>query len=154
MSKFSAQVRTYRMVDSILMALGGGALLGLSGAMLFASHGRIAGISGILGQLLIPSTPDRDWRFSYIIGMLAGGLAVALLAPNWIVVTDGRTLVHFLAGGFLVGIGSRMMNGCTSGHGICGISRMSKRSFTAVSLFMLTGGLAVYLFGSLGMFAS
>ena len=142
------------MVDSILMALGGGALLGLSGAMLFASHGRIAGISGILGQLLIPSTPDRDWRFSYIIGMLAGGLAVALLAPSWIVITDGRTLVHFLAGGFLVGIGSRMMNGCTSGHGICGISRMSKRSFTAVSLFMLTGGLAVYLFGSLGMFAS
>ena len=85
--------------------------------------------------------------------MLAGGLVVALLAPGWIVVTDSRTLVHFLAGGFLVGIGSRMMNGCTSGHGICGISRVSKRSFVAVSLFMLTGGLLIYLFNSLGIFA-
>ena len=141
------------MLESILLALAGGMMIGLSGAMLFASHGRIAGISGILGQLLIPSTPDRDWRFSYIVGMLAGGLVIALFAPSWIVVAEGRTLGYLLVGGFLVGIGSRMMNGCTSGHGICGISRVSKRSFTAVALFMLTGCFCVYLFNTMGFFA-
>ena len=142
------------MLESILLALAGGMLIGLSGALLFASHGRIAGISGILGQLLIPSTPDRDWRFSYIAGMLAGGLLIAVFAPDWIVVAEGRSFGYLLFGGFLIGIGSRMMNGCTSGHGICGISRVSKRSFTAVPLFMLAGGVCVYLFSNLGIFVS
>lgn len=141
------------MLESILLALGGGMLIGLSGALLFASHGRIAGISGILGQLLIPTTPDRDWRASYIIGMLGGGLVVALFSPESIVIADGRTLNYLLFGGFLIGIGSRMMNGCTSGHGICGISRASKRSFTAVGLFMATGMACVYLFNALGIFS-
>jgi uncharacterized membrane protein YedE/YeeE len=114
----------------------GGALIGLAAALLMLSTGRIAGISGIFGGLLDPASSDKGWRVAFIAGLilapLTGGLVgfpVALpdMPASWIVA---------VAAGFLVGFGSRLGAGCTSGHGICGIARLSPRSIAATGIFM------------------
>jgi uncharacterized protein len=114
----------------------GGALIGLAAALLMLSTGRIAGISGIFGGLLDPGTGDRGWRVAFVVGLilapLTGGLAgfsVPLpdMPASWIVV---------VVAGLLVGFGSRLGAGCTSGHGICGIARLSPRSLVATGIFM------------------
>ena len=121
-----------------LSAAIGGALIGLSSVLLMLLTGRIAGISGIFGGLLKPDSRDRGWRIAFIAGLilaplLAGWIGQAMPAPqlpaNWIVI---------IAAGLLVGFGTRMGDGCTSGHGICGIARLSGRSIAATAIFMLT----------------
>lgn len=116
----------------------GGALIGLSAALLMLLTGRIAGISGILGGCLTPAAPDRGWRLAFIGGLLLAPLTAMLLgygvphpampASWWIVI----------GAGLLVGFGSRMGSGCTSGHGVCGIARLSPRSIAATAVFMAT----------------
>ena len=126
-------------------ALAGGALIGLAAAMFVLLNGRIAGISGILGGLLgKPAAGDTGWRVAFLVGML---LAPAL----WLVVRELPTIQIdagyplLIAAGLLVGISTRYGAGCTSGHGVCGISRLSPRSIVATLAFMATGFITVFV---------
>ena len=121
-----------------LSGLIGGALIGLAAAMLMLLTGRIAGISGIFGGLLSPATHDRGWRIAFIAGLIAVPLIAALVAgaplPS---PTMPASLIVIVIAGLLVGFGSRMGGGCTSGHGVCGVARLSARSLIATAVFMV-----------------
>ncbi len=125
-------------------ALAGGALIGLAAAAFILFNGRIAGISGILGGLLRPIRGDAGWRVAFLAGLLAAPVVYRVFAALPAVTVDAGagTLV---AAGLLVGIGTRYGAGCTSGHGVCGISRMSPRSLVATAAFMCAGFVTVYL---------
>jgi uncharacterized membrane protein YedE/YeeE len=129
---------------SVWHAVGGGMLIGLAAALLLLFNGRIAGISGIVGGLLRPARGDIAWRLAFLLGLLAAPLAYALVAvlPAVRVEAGSATLI---AAGLLVGIGTRYGSGCTSGHGVCGVSRLSPRSLVATAAFMLTGFVTVFL---------
>jgi uncharacterized protein len=121
-----------------LSAAIGGALIGLSAVLLMLLTGRIAGISGIFGGLLNPDSSDRGWRIAFIAGLilaplLAGWIGHAMPTPQ---LPSSWTVI--VAAGLLVGFGARLGGGCTSGHGICGVARLSVRSITATAIFMLT----------------
>lgn len=125
-------------------ALGGGVLIGLASAWLILMNGRVAGISGILGGVLDGAKGDRGWRVAFILGLLVGpaiwGLFHALPA------IDIRASTPMLvAAGLLVGVGTRYAAGCTSGHGVCGLSRLSPRSLAATMTFMAGGFATVYV---------
>ena len=135
-----------------LASLAGGVLIGISASMLLLLHGRIAGISGVVGGLLTPRRGDVSWRVLFLGGLLAGGLLLAWLSPGALDVSTGRPIWIVPVAGLLVGIGSSLGNGCTSGHGVCGISRLSPRSLAATATFMGTGvlaGLVLRLLGAL-----
>ncbi len=125
-------------------ALVGGVLIGLSAAAFILFNGRIAGISGILGGLLRPQRGDAGWRLAFLAGLLAApvlyGMVTAL--PEVTIDAGAGTLV---AAGLLVGVGTRYGSGCTSGHGVAGISRGSPRSLVATAAFMFAGFLTVYI---------
>lgn len=127
-----------------MYALVGGAMIGGAAALLLLTHGRIAGISGIIGGLLSPSTKDRSWRFAFLAGLVAAGVVAGVVAPA---TTGGASPALAIAGGLLVGYGARRGSGCTSGHGVCGLSRSSRRSLVAVATFMTTGAIAATLRG-------
>ncbi len=119
-------------------ALIGGALIGASAVLLMATHGRIAGISGLMSGSLFAERGDRGWRIAFLAGLIAAPLLYALVvAPPEFVMEAGLPLT--LAAGALVGFGTRLGAGCTSGHGICGLARLSARSMAAVGVFMLAG---------------
>jgi uncharacterized membrane protein YedE/YeeE len=134
------------MPTSWILALAGGALIGVASALLYLTHGRVAGISGILGGLLPPAAPDRAWRTAFIGGLLAAGAVAALVAPSAVGAATRSQLAVVIAG-LLVGFGTSMGSGCTSGHGVCGLSRGSTRSFAAVMTFMATGALTAWIAG-------
>ena len=116
----------------------GGVLIGLAATRLYATCGRIAGISGLLNRV-IEERNERGWRLLFLLGLLAGaGLWFTLGNPPLTARTD-FSLPWLLLAGLLVGIGTRLGNGCTSGHGICGLARLSKRSLVAVLVFMACG---------------
>lgn len=124
----------------------GGMLIGLSAAMLLLFTGRIAGISGIAGGLLTrPPRSEVVWRLLFVAGLLVGGVAMQLLSPAMFDFALDRSALALVAAGLLVGFGTRLGNGCTSGHGVCGISRMSPRSIAATMTFMATGAASVYV---------
>ena len=125
-------------------SLAGGLIIGAAAAAFVLLNGRIAGISGILGGLLRPARGDIGWRLAFLLGLVSAPLAYTLLAapPAVTVEADGLTLV---AAGLLVGVGTRYGAGCTSGHGVCGISRLSPRSMVATAGFMLAGFAIVFL---------
>lgn len=125
-------------------ALAGGLLIGLAAALLICFSGRIAGISGIVGGLLRPVYGDRTWRLAFLAGLLAAPWVYALMAGPLVsrIDTDWGTL---LAAGLLVGIGTRYGAGCTSGHGVCGLSRLSLRSAVATVVFMAGGFATVFV---------
>lgn len=125
-----------------LAGFGGGLLIGLSAALLFWLLGRIAGISGILGGLLTGAgAGDRAWRLCFLAGLLAAGFLIAP-AP---VLTPGISMPLLVVAGLLVGVGTRMSSGCTSGHGVCGLGRLSPRSLAATLTFMAAGFATVWL---------
>ena len=128
-----------------LSALLGGALIGLAAAMLLVLNGKIAGVSGIVGGLLKPGKGDWGWRLAFIAGLLAGPLIVHFLTTTPLTITIETELPWLIAGGLLVGFGTSLGSGCTSGHGVCGISRLSPRSIVATRIFMFFGALTVYL---------
>lgn len=125
-------------------ALAGGMLIGLSAAMLLLLNGRIAGISGIVGGLLRPARGDTGWRVAFVLGLLLAPAAYALFAPLP-VAHVGAGLPTLVAAGLLVGLGTRYGSGCTSGHGVCGLSRLSMRSLVATSAFMAAGFITVFV---------
>ncbi|MBF6022456.1 YeeE/YedE family protein [Lysobacter niastensis] len=125
-----------------LTALIGGALIGLAASLLYASLGRIAGISGILNSA-VDEREGRGWRLAFLLGLIAGAAAWFAFAgaPG----RDDFPLPWLLAAGLLVGFGTRWGNGCTSGHGICGLARLSKRSLLSVLAFMGTGFITTFV---------
>lgn len=129
-------------------ALAGGLLIGLSAALLIALLGRVAGISGITGALLqVPtwsSVKQWGWRLAFIIGMVSAPLIWQLFAPLPDMKMPSNSFV-IIAAGLLVGFGTRMGSGCTSGHGVCGLSRLSLRSLAATATFMATGVITVFV---------
>jgi uncharacterized membrane protein YedE/YeeE len=127
-----------------IAALAGGMLIGLSATILLAFDGRIAGISGIVSGA-IKFTPGENWRWLYIAGMLAGGFLY-----EYVFASEPTPLSSFapgamIVGGILVGFGTGMGNGCTSGHGVCGLGRLSFRSLVAVITFMITAIITVFI---------
>jgi uncharacterized protein len=126
-------------------SLAGGALIGLAASIFLLTTGRIAGISGIVGGLLTPRAGDVGWRASFVAGLLAAGVGLFFLAPETIVGSSSRSMAATGVAGLLVGFGVRMGNGCTSGHGVCGLTRMSRRSLVATASFMATGMLTATL---------
>ena len=134
-------------MDTFLTPLAGGVLIGLSAVLLMALNGRVAGISGILGGLLPPDpAADRGWRLAFLAGLVAAPPAVAWAtgaAMPFHLAADMPTLV---VGGLLVGFGTVVGSGCTSGHGVCGISRLSLRGMVATVFYILAGGITIVLF--------
>lgn len=133
-----------------LPALVGGLLIGLASAVMLLVNGRIAGISGIVGALFTPTAGDIRWRLAFLGGLLSGGVALALANPGLLESTLDRPWPVTAAAGLLVGIGTRLGSGCTSGHGVCGISRLSPRSIVATLTFIAAGVVTVALYNLVG----
>ena len=132
------------MAQSIAYALAGGAILGLSASILLLFAGRIAGISGILAGSLFQKGQEGFWRGLFLCGLLLGGATYSLFNGGLEIETEATPLMTILAG-LLVGFGTRMGNGCTSGHGVCGIARFSRRSLVATITFMMVAMLTVWV---------
>lgn len=127
-----------------VMALGGGILIGVSATLLLAFNGRIAGISGIVNGAM--NLANRElWRWLFLLGMLGGGALYEYALASQPTPHSTFTPWAMIVGGFLVGFGTRMGNGCTSGHGVCGLGRLSGRSLVAVMTFLLTAILTVFV---------
>ncbi|EJG0778003.1 YeeE/YedE family protein [Vibrio parahaemolyticus] len=126
-------------------SLFGGILLGISATILLLVNGKIAGISGIMNGIMSPKKGDYSWRLLFAVGMIAGGLISILMLGVAVPSTANLSLGMVIAAGLLVGIGTRLGNGCTSGHGICGMGRLSKRSIVATCVFMVVAGLTVFV---------
>jgi len=125
-------------------SLAGGILLGIASAAFILLNGRILGISGILGGLLRPAKGDAGWRLSFLAGMLVAPILYALFATPIVARIDAGWVTVVMAG-LLVGIGTQYGSGCTSGHGVCGLSRLSPRSLVATAAFMGAGFVTVFL---------
>jgi uncharacterized membrane protein YedE/YeeE len=125
-------------------ALAGGMLIGLSATILLAFDGRIAGISGMVNGA-IEFKPEENWRWLFIAGMLVGGFLYEYVFASESTPVSSFAPVAMIVGGFLVGVGTRMGNGCTSGHGVCGLGRLSFRSLVAVITFMITAIITVFV---------
>ena len=119
--------------------LAGGALIGAAASLLLLGTGRLAGISGIFNGVLQPRAGDVGWRATFLAGLLLGGVLLNLLAPDLIAGSESRSLLATGLGGVIVGFGVRRGNGCTSGHGVCGVSRLSRRSIVATLTFIGVG---------------
>jgi uncharacterized protein len=130
-------------------ALFGGALIGLAASLLLLASGRIAGISGMIGGLLVRNRGDVSWRVLFLAGLVMAGVTALLVAPESIG-SSPRGLLALALAGILVGVGTRLGNGCTSGHGVCGLSRLSSRSLVATVTFIATGAATVTLVRLLG----
>lgn len=126
-------------------ALAGGVLIGLSATLLLWLTGRVAGVSGILAGVLVPRRGELAWRWAFLAGlMLVGAIAIPLL-PGMATPRTGFPPPLLVAAGLLVGFGASLGNGCTSGHGVCGLGRLSMRSLVAVATFMATAVLTTWL---------
>lgn len=125
-------------------SLAGGVLIGLATAMFLLLNGRIAGISGILGGLLRPIKGDIGWRVAFVAGLIFSPVPYSVVASLPAVQIDTNAASLIMAG-LLVGIGTRYGSGCTSGHGVCGLSRLSPRSMVATAMFMLAGFVTVFV---------
>lgn len=125
-------------LTALLMPAAGGALIGLAASILLLADGRVAGISGIVAGV-VSGDKAEGWRFSFLAGLLGTGMVVAHLWPQLFVNSIPRSPGALVATGLLVGVGTRLGNGCTAGHGVCGLSRGSTRSLVAVLVFIATG---------------
>lgn len=134
---------------SLLPAATGGALIGLAAVLFMALNGRIAGVSGIVAGVLAPlrgaGREDLFWRLAFVSGLFLAPLAFSLISGEAITIDAPHPLWAMALGGLLVGYGARLGSGCTSGHGVCGIARLSKRSFAATGTFMTAAVVTVYV---------
>ncbi len=133
-------------MNSYLMSLFGGLLIGLAVSLMLYLNGRVTGVSSIVGGTLRPIPGDTFWRWSFIAGLLAGGFILKLIYPESLFGNLNRSDSTIVIAGLLVGFGTLMGGGCTSGHGICGLSRFSIRSLVATGLFMGFGILSATFF--------
>jgi uncharacterized membrane protein YedE/YeeE len=123
----------------IFSATLGGSLIGFSASLMLVSMGRITGISGILSASILSLRIQNQWRWSFLAGLISGGVLLQIFAPTLLMNTVATRRPVLIVAGLLVGFGSRLGGGCTSGHGICGVGRFSKRSIVATIVFLLTG---------------
>jgi uncharacterized membrane protein YedE/YeeE len=136
------------MEQSWLNALNGGLLIGLAAALLLLTYGRILGVSGIVSRMHELKSRDTFWRVTFFVGTAVGGLLASKLWPeNFATILAADHYFKFGFAGLVVGFGTKMANGCTSGHGICGIGRLSPRSLVATCVFILFGVLTVFILG-------
>ncbi|NRF60789.1 YeeE/YedE family protein [Vibrio coralliilyticus] len=127
------------------LSLIGGAFLGLSATILLMINGKVAGISGIVNGVLSPKRNDLFWRLLFLSGMVLGGALSVIVIGVEIPSTESIPTFILIIAGLLVGFGTRLGNGCTSGHGICGVGRFSFRSIVATAIFMVVAALTVYI---------
>jgi hypothetical protein len=127
-------------------AITGGLLIGISACVLLLFTGRIAGLSGIINGIIKPEKDELFWRTIFVISLLAGAAIHYYFFSHPAFIKDTFSPYMMLAGGFLVGFGTRLGGGCTSGHGVCGLGRLSLRSLIATITFMLTAVITVYIF--------
>ena len=127
-------------------ALIGGCLIGIAVSLMLLFNGRVTGISGIVGGVVKPSRGDFGWRVFFVLGLLAGGLILKFTNPASFELKSSANTIDYIISGLLVGFGTLLGNGCTSGHGVCGISRFSIRSILSTVTFILFGVLSVLLF--------
>ncbi|WP_419952898.1 YeeE/YedE family protein [Methylobacterium sp.] len=132
-------------MSTFLSALAGGALIGTSAALLLILNGRIAGISGIAAGAMLPLSRDTPWRWAFLAGLLLGPVLYRLALGAWPIVQLDAPWSLIVLGGLLVGYGTRLGGGCTSGHGVCGLARLSPRSIAAVATFMAAAAGTVFL---------
>lgn len=123
-------------------ALAGGLLIGLAASLLLLLNGRIAGVSGIFAGVLPRAPGESGWRTAFVAGLLAGGVLLAFVYPRGLAFELARSPVAIVGAGLLVGFGTRLGSGCTSGHGVCGLSRLSTRSLAATVTFIAFGVVA------------
>lgn len=124
----------------------GGVIIGLAATLMLFFTGRVTGISGIVGGVISSKTPDKTWRILFLVGLILGGYVLKILQPEMFTVISSATSSDYVLAGFLVGFGTLMGNGCTSGHGVCGISRFSPRSIIATITFITAGIISVVVF--------
>jgi uncharacterized membrane protein YedE/YeeE len=123
----------------------GGALIGLAAILLMLLNGRIAGVTGVFAGLIDPISTERGWRATFIAGLILAPLSATLLGYTIPIPQMPASFATIIVGGLLVGFGTRLSNGCTSGHGVCGIARLSPRSITATAIFMAAASVVVAL---------
>lgn len=128
-----------------ILAAIGGAMIGIAAVVMMGLNGRIAGISGILSGVFTQPGNEKLWRALFVVGLVVGGALPSLLFSLPAPPVPDATIGLVIAGGLFVGIGTGLGSGCTSGHGICGMARLSKRSIVATVIFMATGVTAVYI---------
>jgi len=128
-----------------LPSLLGGMLIGLAATIFLFTHGRVAGISGLYAGAIRPGTSDRGIRAAFILGVIVAGFLANLVAPGVFATTWNASLPVVGVAGVLVGVGTQVGNGCTSGHGVCGLSRLSVRSLAATIAFILSAGVTVFI---------
>ena len=128
-----------------MLALAGGVLIGLSATLLLWLDGRVAGVSGIFNGVLFPAPGDVTWRLAFLVGLVAAAGLYMAFVPGAPIPRGDFPRVGLVVAGVLVGFGTRMGNGCTSGHGVCGLGRLSMRSLTAVVTFMATAIATTFL---------
>lgn len=122
-----------------LSPLLGGALIGVAASLLLLLNGRVAGISGVVGELFTPRPGEVAWRVAFAAGLATGAVALLALMPHTLPSAPVAGTARVVVGGVLVGLGTRLGNGCTSGHGVCGLPRGARRSWVATAVFMAVG---------------
>ena len=130
----------------MLNAVLGGIIIGLAVSLMLLFNGRVTGISGIIGGIIKPQQNDLNWRVAFIGGLLCGGFILQYLKPNAFVQFSSALPMDYMIAGILVGFGTLLGNGCTSGHGVCGISRLSIRSIIATMTFIIFGIISLLIF--------
>ncbi len=129
------------------MPLLGGVIIGIAVSLMLVLNGRVTGISGILGSALSPQRGDFLWRLAFILGLISGGGVLTIFNPESFSGSNIQATMRLIIAGLLVGFGTLMGSGCTSGHAVCGLSRLSPRSIIATILFMLFGFVTVGVLG-------
>ncbi|HET9237727.1 MAG TPA: YeeE/YedE thiosulfate transporter family protein [Oligoflexus sp.] len=132
-------------------ALLGGIIIGTAVSMMLLMNGRVTGISGIINGAISPQKGDTAWRWLFVAGLIVGGLTLGSLNPQVFGQASGQSPMLTIAAGLLVGVGTIMGSGCTSGHGVCGISRFSPRSLVATITFIGAGMVSVFILRTLGV---
>jgi len=138
-------------VSQALMSVTGGLMIGVAALGLLFFTGRFAGVSGMLAGLISPQATDHGLRAAFVLGLIGGGVVAYAIAPSAFGAPVSASPYVWGAGGILVGIGTRVSGGCTSGHGVCGVGRLSPRSMVATATFMLTGAVTVFAVRWLGV---
>jgi uncharacterized protein len=136
--------------DDVARPLAGGALIGISAALLLVLTGKTAGVSGIVDGVLRGEKDEWRWKAAFVVGLIAGGVILRLAMPGTLAAAAPRALWLVVLGGILVGFGARIGGGCTSGHGVCGIGRLSRRGIVGTLVFMAAGAVTVFVLGRLG----
>ncbi len=124
----------------------GGVIIGIAASIMLLFNGRVTGISGIVGGILNSTTSDKGLSYLFVLGLILGGFLLMLLRPELFILISSAKPLDYVLAGFLVGFGTLLGNGCTSGHGVCGISRFSLRSIVATVIFIFAGITSVVFF--------